>query len=133
MNDKLFKDKELERIVNMFSNKECRDYLYKLLAEHGENWVWGILLVYFLNQYSEFRIDGYRESVQALMTFIPDDSRKQVVSLIRPEYLWDYCDRTLIDRIINNDFPSRFSLGQEERLIGQKKCRLILNDSPTIL
>lgn len=115
-NNKEFKDKELEEIVNMFSNNECRDYLYKQLAEHGENWVWGILLVDFLNLYKEFRTDGYRESVEALITFIPDNSRKQIVGLIRPEYLWEYFDRTLIDRIISNDFPSRFALGQEDSL-----------------
>ena len=112
--NKTFKDKELKLIVDAF-NDECRNYLYKQLAQHDEEVVWGILLVDYLNLYKESQTEKARRSIEALMTLMPDLSRKTVTSLIRPEYLRQYFDKELIVKILTNDFPSRYELDRKEK------------------
>lgn len=112
--NKTFKDKELKLIVDSF-NDECRNYLYKQLAQHDEEVVWGILLVDYLNLYKGSQTEKARRSIEALMTLMPDLSRKTVTSLIRPEYLRQYFDKELIVKILTNDFPSRYELDRKEK------------------
>ena len=115
-NKKTFKDKELKFIVDAF-NEECRNFLYKQLAQHDEEAVWGILLVFFLNLYKESQAEEDRFVVEALMALMPDLSRETVASLIRPEYLRQYFDKELIVKILTNDFPSRYELDRKEKEI----------------
>lgn len=114
MNNKTIKDKELRFIVNAY-NDECQDYLYKQLAELGEDYVWALLLVDYLNYYKESPTERRKSTVEALMALMPDDSRKKVVSYIKHNYLRKYFDKDLITKILTNDFPSRSVLDYNEK------------------
>lgn len=111
-NNKSFKDKVLKGIVDAF-NEECRNYLYRHLAENGEESVWALLLVDYLDLYEKYQTEKYRRSVEALMTLIPDESRREVISTIKPDYFRNYFDKHLVIRILTNDFRSRYALENE--------------------
>lgn len=113
MKNKTIKDKELKFIVDSY-NDECQDYLYKQLAERGEDYVWVLLLVDYLNYYKESPTEKRKSTVEALMALMPDDTRKKVVSYIKCNYLRQYFDKDLIIRILTNDFPSRSVLDYKE-------------------
>lgn len=114
MNNKTIKDKELKFIVDAY-NDECQDYLYKQLAEQGEDYVWALLLVDYLNYYKESPTEERKSTVEALMALMPDDYREIVVSYIKHDYLRRYFDKDLIIKILTNDFPSRLLLDDKEK------------------
>ena len=113
MNNKTIKDKELKSIVDAY-NDECKDYLYKQLAEKGEDYVWALLLVDYLNYYKESPTEKRKSTVEALMALMPDDTREKVVNYIKCSYLRQYFDKDLIIRILTNDYPSRSALDYED-------------------
>ena len=114
MNNKSFKDKVLKGIVDAF-NEECRSFLYRHLAENGEESVWALLLVDYLDLYEKYQTEKYRHSVEALMALIPDNSRKQVIRNIELDYLRNYFDKQLIIRILTNDIQSRYALERMDK------------------
>ena len=115
MEIKEFKDKELKYIVNKEYNDECQDYLYKQLAEYGENVVWALLLADYLSFYKWSPTEEHKSSVEALVSLMPDDSRQKIVRNIKHDYLSQYFDKSLIIWILTYDFPSRLALENKEK------------------